>query len=406
MFIVLAFAIFFLFVAYWAGKYSITEEYKKRVLAPAVKDLELREVDLKLRESKIDQAQLIFRQLQEKEIAMQRLSSETDEKIRLLEKKENCIKKIQSETSQCCPWLSTLYADLEYVYDKKTASALLHKSRPAPKASYDVARISREKREWIIKSKGLQYQLDFLISLFPWLDEFKELDTAEAIASTALPSDSATEYDTLKNWLSPEEYATLPRVEKYQLALDRYVKRKKSNWQIGIEYERFVGYEYEQQGYRVRYNGALEGLRDMGRDLIATKDNEILVIQCKRWSKEKTVHEKHIFQLYGSVVLKSIENPSQTVKGTFITTATLSSIAENCAAYLGIQVIDNHPMGTYPLIKCNISVTGEKIYHLPFDQQYDSTMINPKDGDSYAYTVLEAEEKGFRRAYRWHSHSS
>lgn len=405
MFVALAFAIFFLFVAYWAGKHSITDEYKKRVLAPAVKDLELREVNLKLRESKIAQSQSILSQLQEREIMIQRLSYETDEKIRLLEKKENCIKKIQSETSQLQPWLSTLYADLEYVYDKKTASALLHKSRPAPKASYDVSRISREKREWIIKSKGLQYQLDFLISLFPWLDEFKELDIAEAIASTALPSDSATEYDTLKNWLSPEEYATLPRIEKYQLALDRYVKRKKSNWQIGIEYERFVGYEYEQLGYRVKYNGALEGLNDMGRDLIATKDDEILIIQCKRWSKEKTIHEKHIFQLYGSMVLKSIENPSKTVKGIFVTTTTLSPIAENCASYLNIQVIDKHPMGIYPLIKCNISDTGEKIYHLPFDQQYDSTMINSKDGDSYAFTVLEAEEKGFRRAYRWHSHA-
>lgn len=405
MFIVLAFAIFFLFVAYWAGKYSITEEYKKRVFAPAVKDLELREVNLKLRESKITQSQSILSQLQEREIMIQRLSYETDEKIRLLEKKENCIKKIQSETSQRQPWLSTLYADLEYVYDKKTASALLNKSHPAPKASSDVARISKEKREWMIKSKSLQYQLEFLISLFPWLDEFKELDISEAIASTTLPSDSLAEYETLKNWLSPEEYASLPSAEKYQLALDRYTKREKSNWQIGIEYERFVGYEYEQLGYRVKYNGALEGLNDMGRDLIATKDDEILIIQCKRWSKEKTIHEKHIFQLYGSMVLKSIENPSKTVKGIFVTTTTLSPIAENCASYLNIQVIDKHPMGIYPLIKCNISDTGEKIYHLPFDQQYDSTMINSKDGDSYAFTVLEAEEKGFRRAYRWHSHA-
>ena len=55
----------------------------------------------------------------------------------------------------------------------------------------------------------------------------------------------------------------------------------------------------------------------------------------------------------------------------------------------------------YPCIKCNISVKGEKIYHLPFDQQYDRTKITPKKGDLYVATVAEAEAAGFRRAKKW-----
>ncbi|WP_439794691.1 sunset domain-containing protein [Turicimonas muris] len=44
--------------------------------------------------------------------------------------------------------------------------------------------------------------------------------------------------------------------------------------------------------------------------------------------------------------------------------------------------------------------SGNKIYHLPFDQQYDKTRID-KPGEYWVKTVKEAEKLGFRRAYRW-----
>jgi hypothetical protein len=54
------------------------------------------------------------------------------------------------------------------------------------------------------------------------------------------------------------------------------------------------------------------------------------------------------------------------------------------------------------MVKCNINPqTGEKIYHLPFDQQYDRVMIGNVEGEFYAETVAEAESRGFRRAFRW-----
>lgn len=57
---------------------------------------------------------------------------------------------------------------------------------------------------------------------------------------------------------------------------------------------------------------------------------------------------------------------------------------------------------SYPCIKCNISkVDGERIYHLPFDQQYNHTKIEPKTGELYVATVKEAELNRFRRAWRW-----
>jgi hypothetical protein len=35
------------------------------------------------------------------------------------------------------------------------------------------------------------------------------------------------------------------------------------------------------------------------------------------------------------------------------------------------------------------------------DQQYDKTVIEPQRGEMWAWTVADAEEAGFRRAFRW-----
>lgn len=313
------------------------------------------------------------------------------------------VENIVNETSQKYPWLATIYSELFYSVDKKVAADLKNKKRPALKASDSVMEIAQEKRRLMKENKMLEYQLHYLETIFPWLEDFEEADPYKAhdcIYATENDLEH-TEYDKLKSWLSPEEYAKLSTTEKYQLALDRYQKRKKSDWDIGIEYERYVGYLYESKGYKVKYNGALMGLEDMGRDLLVEKGDETLVIQCKRWAKSKTIHEKHIFQLYGSLVVASIKDPKRTYKGIFITSTTLSSLAKKCADSLKIKVKENFDFDSYPLIKCNLSKTGEKIYHLPFDQQYDRVDISPSKGEFYAYTIKEAEAKGFRRAFRW-----
>jgi len=54
------------------------------------------------------------------------------------------------------------------------------------------------------------------------------------------------------------------------------------------------------------------------------------------------------------------------------------------------------------MIKCNISSKNkEKIFHLPFDQQYDRINIDISKGEKYVSTVKEAEDLGFRKAKRW-----
>ena len=78
----------------------------------------------------------------------------------------------------------------------------------------------------------------------------------------------------------------------------------------------------------------------------------------------------------------------------------LSDEALDVVNYLNVLEFRKEKLDkTYPMIKCNIAKeTGEKIYHLPFDSQYDSIIIGNVDGEDYVKTTSEAEALGFRRS--------
>ena len=350
------------------------------------------------------------RLLKDREDQLSGLVRALDSREKKLDSREKELERAKTElcdmltTAQITtPFLAKQFSDFMYVNDLLDADYLETKSRPAFTAAEKVREIAKQKRVLQEQCKLQEYQLNLYETAFPWLAEFKEISSEDLQQLASVDTAPDSEYSSLKKWLSPQEYQSLPSAERLQLALERYTKRQKTNWQIGIEYERYIGYCYERKGYKVRYFGATEGLEDMGRDLIVTQGKKLFVIQCKRWSTEKTIHEKHIFQLYGTTILQMLENPDKRVSGLFITTTTLSELAKSCADYLHMTVVENYPLREYPLIKCNISKNGEKIYHLPFDQQYDRVMVEPDDGDCYASTVQEAESKGFRHAWRWHS---
>lgn len=329
------------------------------------------------------------------------LETDLSSRQKKLDEQEDFIHKLLNSNPATAPFFAKQFADYLHLQDLKEVNYLQTKPHPAFTAAEKVKEIAAQKRTLQQQCKLQEYQLTLYETIFPWLSDFKEISSEDLQQFAESEIAPESEYSSLKKWLSPQEYRSLSSADRLQLALERYSKRQKSNWQIGIEYERYVGYCYEKKGYRVRYNGATEGLEDMGRDLIISKDNKMYVIQCKRWSVEKTIHEKHIFQLYGTTILQKMEHPDCTVGSLFITTTSLSDLAKSCADYLDITVVENFPLKEYPLIKCNVSKDGNQIYHLPFDQQYDRVIINPSDGDFYASTIAEAESKGFRHAWRW-----
>jgi DUF2075 family protein len=315
---------------------------------------------------------------------------------------------LAGEKSQGFPWLAEAYADYFYLDELRTATHLETKRHPAMKSAEHVRESAARRRTAEKLWRVLKYQLQYYESLFPWLVDFKGEDLDDLICQLVEKTrrggaeEEQDQEDPARHWLTDAEYRNLPIAEKYQLALDRYWQKKKYKWEVGRDYERYVGYLYESKGWSVRYQGIVEGFADLGRDLIATAGRQIEIVQCKRWSRDKLIHEKHIFQLYGTTLAYHIDNPGNRVKGVFWTSTLLSDRAKQFAEKLGIRTVEGHSIQSYPCIKCNVSRRdGTKIYHLPFDQQYDRTLIEEERLECYVATVGEAESLGFRRAYRW-----
>ena len=311
------------------------------------------------------------------------------------------------------PLLAKYTSDVYLLSQNKLADQLENKSHPAFHAADVVREVNKEKASLQAQLKQWEYRCTLYESIIP---DLSDLDLNEKISDiSAISRESLNEHsgDRARLYLTREEYESLPSVEKYQLALDHWWDRKKTRSEIGTDYERYVGYEMENAGWSVVYNGIEKGLNDMGIDLICQKGARYILVQCKNWSSFKTIREKHINQLFGATVdfyLTHINSngsfsdfrnslESRAIVPLFVTSTDLSDTARKVASTLGVSVSEGVKFKHYPIIKCNINQsTGEKIYHLPFDQQYDKTIIDKELGEFYALTVKEAERHGFRRA--------
>lgn len=321
-------------------------------------------------------------------------------------------KSIQSSTkikgnNKARTWFSSLYAETQSLIDDYKANLLKYKKRPSLKGSEQVKEIKKEKRELNKKLKVLEYQLKTYEQYFPIIEDFKDYileDDSFLIQSDGTIGEDQ-DFDPAQKFLKPEEFKKLPVDKKNQLALDRYLNKTHSKLEIGRFYERYIGYLYEMDGWTVKFFGIIEGFDDLGRDLICTKGNEIHIVQTKNWSKFKTIREKYMYQHFATTMHYQITekvNKKTKLKPVFYATIEYSDMAKQVAKALKIDLHTTKLKKDYPMIKCNINPgTKEKIYHLPFDQQYDKIIIGNTKGEFYAKTIKDAVKKGFRRAFRY-----
>jgi len=328
------------------------------------------------------------------------------------------------EKASLFPWLSIAKNEIKDIFAARSAKYLETKKHPAKKSAEIVREIRARARDVEKTLHRLRYRQHYCEYLFPWLSDLFDEDIESLIAQSERQNNIVEpggndDVDPVLNYLSPVEFNSKTPAERNQKALERYVFGRKTKWQIGRDFERCVGYLLEAEGFRVQYHGALEGFEDLGRDLIAHRNEETLIVQCKCWSSDRPIHEKHIYQLYGTFCDYAISNNIKTrerqrelfngahalqnISAVFFTTAQLSPRAREAADLLGIDVRDSYPSNwDYPRVKCNVSRRdGKRIYHLPFDQQYDRILIEPERGEFFATTCQEAEERDFRRAWRW-----
>lgn len=301
-------------------------------------------------------------------------------------------------------WLAELISQYREAPDQALEECLRYKDRPALAAAKEVSRIKKEKKALVKENVLLKSELETIKEYFPVVEEYEQeiLEETNGFLPMDLTDDSGV--DRVRRFMSPEEYKKLPTSERNQLALDRFLKHTSQSY-VGKLFELQLGWEYEQANYLVEYTGIQNKKKDRGRDLICKEFagmGDTLIVQAKCWSAKKTIFEKHIFQLFGTVFEYKRKHPREVVRGVFVTTTKLDDFAKECAKELGIEIEENYKLRKdFPMIKCNISSSGEKIYHLPFDQQYDKVKID-KQGEFLALTVKEAEAAGFRRAMRWH----
>lgn len=354
-----------------------------------------------------EQVQL-FKQLAKQEAAAKASLKKQEQELEsiqnrlALERQE--IQKVRETAISSAPWLAEELSCLTAFLDGQIEQELRQGKRPARKAAEQVARIRAEKKELVRQNHLYKTRLNLYESLVPWLPDLESEEEAEENYQL-LQSGPEQEPAVETEYLSRAEIRNLPPSERNQRLLERYIGRPRSNWLAGIDFERYIGYEYERHGFRVRFNGALRGRSDLGRDLIVRKGKSVYIVQCKRWRAGREVRENAVFQLIGSVIGYSREHPEEHPLGVLVVTCALSETARLFAQYLGLEVHESVPFagpGSYPLIKCHNAPGGEKIYHLPMDQQYDTVGIDFASGDFYARTVAEAEAAGFRRAHRWH----
>lgn len=319
------------------------------------------------------------------------------------------LQRLLKEKSAAMPWVGLMAADILWAFENSEAKYLRNKQHPARKAAEAVQAHAQEKKTLRISNRILEYRISLMTHYVPWLSDLDFEDAERLVEAQQISQQDLN--DPASRYLTKYEWERLTDTERYQRALDRYKSSRKSDWEVGRDFERYVGYLFEKDRFDVLYHGAIEGFDDLGRDVIVKRPMEpTRLIQCKRWSPHKTIPEAAVFQLYGTTISYFIEENGRAPKDTaellrfvrpcFYSTARISGRVRDIALLMGVEIKDDMVLSDWPMIKCNISSSGDRIYHLPMDQQYDRVKLVRQD-EKYVHSVIEAERLGFRRAKRW-----
>jgi len=243
-----------------------------------------------------------------------------------MEAAKEAMKHITQERKIGVPWLAKAYDDYFELQERGILSHLQKKSQPAIKAAEIVREYSRLRRDAERRARIAESLLAYYEYVAPFLVDLKEEAEDLDATDSAIPQDFSEEElaDEVTGFLTKDEYHNLSVSERNQLALDRYWSRPKSKSTIGRMYERYIGYIFECQGYSVEYHGIFEGFADLGRDLICETEAEAVLIQCKNWSHFRRIHEKHIFQFFGTVFEYRDSHPARKVRALFYTSTEVS----------------------------------------------------------------------------------
>ncbi|ADG92667.1 hypothetical protein Arnit_1004 [Arcobacter nitrofigilis DSM 7299] len=100
------------------------------------------------------------------------------------------------------------------------------------------------------------------------------------------------------------------------------IEEYKRKMKYGKEYEEFISNKYIESGYQVELRGIKNSFNDGGLDIIAKKDTNIVLVQCKNWkmSNNYKINQKDLRAFVGDcfLYLKDIESKDLKVSYHFI----------------------------------------------------------------------------------------
>ncbi len=175
------------------------------------------------------------------------------------------LQKLLDEQSRHFPWLANAFAELQQLRFQREEIELRNKKHPAIAKANKVAELGRSVRETERQFRLTKYRIQLYERLFPWLIDIsgEDIETliTQKLGSSETGNSSQVDLDEpVRKLLSEQEWSSLSNTQKYQMALNRWKQGRKSSWEVGRDFERFVGYELETAGYDVTYHGAIEGL--------------------------------------------------------------------------------------------------------------------------------------------------
>ena len=231
---------------------------------------ELKRKEQETDEKKAEMDLLIKRKEQEtneKKAEMDLLIANLEKKDKYYNEKIKNIDQIIKEKCSYYPQLAVILADLLTVHYAESAKILSNKTRPAYKEAERIQQLRIETKNHIKEKKLYEYKFEYLRNLFPDIEKYFDDGYDEYEISGTIEDNT----DMVRHYISEAEYKNLTECERNQLALNNYINQRKSKWQIGRDYELYIGWLYSKKGYQIEYNGIIKRLEDMGRDIIATK---------------------------------------------------------------------------------------------------------------------------------------
>ncbi len=250
------------------------------------RELDERRRALAIEEQEVRQA----RAAAEKKIAKARSQLDGDERA-LVERNERFQTLLRSRT-EAYPLIAAAWAEWELARAKDEAHYLRNKKHPAKSAAQLVKDKGMEMADLRRRMKVAEYVAQLYEFHFPWIADLRDLDAELDYTATAGEGEPDTEDPSPRILFSLAEWSQLTECERNQRALDRYLSGRQTPWQLGRDYERYIGYLREQAGCAVTYHGIFKASRTSGVTSGEREGRTIEVIQCKRWAQQKTIHEK------------------------------------------------------------------------------------------------------------------